>query len=199
MKKNINRAEKYFKQKSFSNIEIVLLVISIIAAYVMFFVRFGGPIALPVLLICTIGFGICRSKRVKDDELEEIIHKIIKDNQIEVSDNTIKSYDLRNTYVRRMKNGSWVSPKYYLTEITVFPSEVQLKSYAVNIVDSSVKTVSHCLTSSESMEISEEMVRTQYGNKRVDYIKIANCDFEIPIPQDDYRTSQLIEQITNKS
>ncbi|MBE6694148.1 MAG: hypothetical protein E7589_05240 [Ruminococcaceae bacterium] len=195
MKNNQNRAEKYFIQKNFLIIEIVLIILAITAAYVMFFVRFGGPIGLPVLLVCSIVFAIFRSRIVKDEEFEEIKNRILADNQIEISDSTITSYDLKEANLKRMKNGSVVSPNYYLTEITVLPSEVKVKSYYVNIIDASVKIISHSVTDSKSIDITEEIIRTKYGNKKSVYIRMDGSDVVIPIPYNDYRTAQLVEQI----
>ena len=56
-----NNAEKYFYQKDFSILEIILLIIAIVSLIVATFVQGGGPIGLLVLLVCIVAFFICYS------------------------------------------------------------------------------------------------------------------------------------------
>ena len=68
--KNNNSVEKYFYQKNFSLLEIILIIISVISLIVATFVRGGGPVGLPVLLACVVTFFIYRSFKVKDNEID---------------------------------------------------------------------------------------------------------------------------------
>ena len=104
--KNKNRVEQYFYQKDFSILEIVLLIIAIVSLIVATFIQGGGPIGLPILLICIVVFCICRSLKIKDTEIDQILKKIIQDNQIMYSDSTIVGYDLKNTVVKKRKDGN---------------------------------------------------------------------------------------------
>ena len=108
--KNKNKTVKYFNEKNFSIVKILLIILTVISAFVATFIRGGGPIGLPILLLCIIGFVICNSLKIKDSEVEQALKKIIQDNQIKCSDNTIIGYDFRNTTVKKRKDGKLISP-----------------------------------------------------------------------------------------
>ena len=92
--KGKNIVEKYFHQKDFSIAEIIVLILAVASAIVAIFIQGGGPIGLPALLVCICAFSIIHSKKIKDDEIEQIIKKIKEDNQIPDSDYTIEGYEL---------------------------------------------------------------------------------------------------------
>ena len=108
--KGKNIVEKYFHQKDFSIAEIIVLILAVASAIVAIFIQGGGPIGLPALLVCICAFSITHSKKIKDDEIEQIIKKIKEDNQIPDSDYTIEGYELKNTAVRKRKDGKLISP-----------------------------------------------------------------------------------------
>ena len=103
MKNTKNKAQQFFKQKDFSIVEMILLVLVILSAIIATFIQGGGPIGLPIFLICIIGFAICRSLKMKDEEIDDILKKIIAENQIDCSDHTIVGYNLKNTIVKKRK------------------------------------------------------------------------------------------------
>ena len=130
--KNKNSMEQYFHQKNFTVLDIILLIISVASLIIAIFVRGGGPIGLPILLVCVVIFFISRSFKIKDDEIEHTIKKLIQDNKVKYSENAIESYELKNTVVKKRKDGKFISPNYYITDI-VFSSEYT--TFNVYIID----------------------------------------------------------------
>lgn len=195
--KGKNIVEKYFHQKDFSIAEIIVLILAVASAIVAIFVGGGGPIGLPALLVCICAFSILHSKKIKDDEIEQIIKKIKEDNQIPDSDYTIEGYELKNTAVRKRKDGKLISPDYYITEIrTSIDGSMIFNVYAINLIDSSVKMTSHSVGGTDKVTVVEETVKTSKGPAKMSYLRIdENCI--VPVTLNDYKSSQLIESICN--
>ena len=161
--KNKNNLEKYFHQKDFSVLEIILLILSVVSAIVATFIQGGGPIGLPILLICIVAFCICRSQKIKDTEIDQILKKIMQDNQITYSDSTIVGYDLKATVVKKRKDGKLISPNYYITDIITTSDEDHVFNiYAIDIINSSVKMISHRVNGTEEVALREETVKNQH-------------------------------------
>ena len=195
--KGKNIVEKYFHQKDFSIAEIIVLILAVASAIVAIFIQGGGPIGLPALLVFICAFSIIHSKKIKDDEIEQIIKKIKEDNQIPDSDYTIAGYELKNTAVRKRKDGKLISPDYYITEIrTSIDGSMIFNVYAINLIDSSVKMTSHSFGGTDKVTVVEETVKTSKGPAKMSYLRIdESCT--IPVTLNDYKSSQLIESICN--
>ena len=108
-----NNAEKYFHQKDLSILEIILLMIAIISLIVATFIQDGGPVGFPILLICIVVFFIHHSFKIKDNEMEQILKKIIQDNKVKDSESTIKCYELKNTAVKKRRKIYFSKLFYY--------------------------------------------------------------------------------------
>ena len=197
--KSKNKAEQYFHQKDFSVLEIILLILSVVSAIVATFIQGGGPIGLPILLICIVAFCICRSLKIKDTEIDQILKKIMQDNQITYSDSTIVGYDLKATVVKKRKDGKLISPNYYITDIITTSDEDHVFNiYAIDIINSSVKMISHRVNGTEEVALIEETVKTNIGSAKMSYLKI-NSDCIIPVMLNDYKASQVVENICNRN
>ena len=195
--KSKNKAEQYFHQKNFSVLEIVLLILMVASAIILIFIQGGGPIGLPLLLICVVAFCICRSLKIKDAEIDQMLKKIMQDNQITYSDSTIVGYDLKNTVVKKRKDGKLISPNYYVTDIiTTSDGDHVFNIYAINIIDSSVKMTSHRVNSNEKVALTEETIKINIGSAKMSYLKI-NSNCIIPFMPNDYKSSQVVENLCN--
>lgn len=85
---------------------MIFLLLMIASAIVAIFVRNGGPIGLPVLLISVIVFCVCRFAKVKDAEIDQIRQKIIQDNQITVVSTNCQSFP-ESFPVAQFKKQGW--------------------------------------------------------------------------------------------
>ncbi len=195
--KNKNRVEQYFYQKDFSIMDIVLLILAAVSLVVATFVQGGGPMGLPILLICIVVFCICRSFRTKDNEIDQALKRIILDNKIEYSKSAMESYDLRNTVIKKRKDGKLISPNYYITDVISSSVDTLFKIYIIDLINSSVKMVSRSVNYNEKVTLCEERIKTDVGSVKVSYLKIDD-ECVIPVALNDYKTSQLVEKICEK-
>ena len=196
--KNENSAEKYFHQKSFSTVEIIFLSVAVVAGFVATFVWGGGPIGLPLMLIGIIGFATFRSLKVKDAEMERLLEKILKENQIEYTDNTLVGYDLNQMLLKKRKDGKVVSPVYYVTNITFTSLETVFHVHVIDLISASVEKTCLTVMEQKSVELAEENVKTPVGPRKMSYFRVEDCDVLIPITLTDYQSSQLVEKICNR-
>ncbi len=194
--KNENSVEKYFSQKDFSVIEVVLIIISIISFVVAAVVQGGGPIGLPVLLICLVAFCICRSFKIKDAEIEEILRKIMQDNKIECSENSIQCFDLKGAVIKKRKDGKFISPNYYITDISFFPKETIFNIYVIDLIKQSAEKRSDRVSLDKHIILTEETIKTSAGFAKTSYLEIDGG--VIPVVLNDYRASQLIQKVCDR-
>lgn len=195
--KNKNSVEQYFYQKDFSILEIILLIIAIVSLIVATFIQGGGPIGLSVLLVCVVAFIICRSLKIKDNEIEQALKKIIQDNKIQYSESAIECYELKNTVIKKRKDGKFISPNYYITDI-VFTSECTIFNiYIIDLIKQSVEMVSHSVNRNEMITLTEETIKTNAGAAKVSYLEIENGRV-IPVALNDYKSSQLLQKVCDR-
>ena len=192
-----NNAEKYFHQKDLSILEIILLMIAIISLIVATFIQGGGPVGFPILLICIVVFFIHHSFKIKDNEMEQILKKIIQDNKVKDSESTIKCYELKNTAVKKRKDGKFISPNYFITDITFSVEYTLFNIYIIDLIEQSVETVCYRVNCSEKITLTEETIKCNVGFVKMSYLKFENgC--AIPVALNDYKSSQLLQKICDR-
>ena len=195
--KNKNNAEKYFHQKDFSILEIILLIIAIVSVFVATFIQGGGPVGLPILLVCIVAYFILHSLKIKDNEVEQILKKLMQDNKVKYSESAIECYELKNTATKKRKDGKIISPKYFITDITFAPEYTLFNIYIINLIEQSVEKVSHRVNCNEKIALTEETIKTNAGFVKMSHLEIdKGC--VIPVPLNDYKSSQLLQRIYDR-
>jgi len=195
--KNKNNAEKYFHQKDFSILEIILLIIAIVSLIAAIFIQGGGPIGLPVFMVCVAIFFICYSLKIKDDEIEETLKKIMLDNEVKCSESIIECYELKNTVIKKRKDGKFISPNYYITDIIFSLEYTTFNVYIIDLIKQSVEKVSHRVNCNEKIALTEETIKTNAGFVKMSHLEIdKGC--VIPVALNDYKSSQLLQRIYDR-
>ncbi len=192
--KNRNSVERYFNQKEFSILEIVLIIIAFVSLMIATFVQGGGPIGLPASLICMIVFCIYRSFKIKDAEIDQTLKRIIQDNKIECSENSIQCFELKGTVTKKRKDGKLISPNYYITNIIFSSEETLFHIYIIDLIKQSVETVSHSIKCTEKITLIEERIKTNSGLAHETHLETDDA-FIIPVTLNEYRTSQLVQKV----
>ena len=195
--KNKNSAEKYFNQKDFSITEIVLIIISVVSLIVATVVQGGGPIGLPVLLVCIVVFCICRSFKIEDSEIEETLEKIIQENKIECSENSIQCYGLKSEVIKKRKDGKFISPNYYITDIAFLPEETVFNICVIDLIQHSTERLSYRVDLNKTIILTEETIKTRAGFAKVSWLEIEG-DGVIFVESNDYKASQLIQKVCDR-
>ena len=193
---NKNSVEQYFNQKDFSVIEIILLIAAVISVFVMIFVRGGIPMGLPIFAVCAVVLCVIRSFKVKDSEIDQLLDKIIQDNNIERAETVIECYDLKNTSVKKRKEGKVISPKYCITNIK-FSSDVTVFTvYNIDLINQTVEKTIHTVACNDKITLTEETVRTNVGSVAISYIDFDG--FTIPVTLKEYKTAELVQKVCDR-
>ena len=195
--KNKNNAEKYFHQKDFSILEIILLIIAIVSVFVATFIQGGGPVGLPILLVCIVAYFILHSLKIKDNEVEQILKKLMQDNEVKYSESAIECYELKNTVIKKRKDGKIISPKYFITDIIFSLEYTTFNIYIIDLIKQSVEKVSHRVNCNEKIALTEETIKTNAGFVKMSHLEIdKGC--VIPVALNDYKSSQLLQRIYDR-
>ncbi len=195
MKRETNVVKQYFDQKGFSAVEWVCVVLIAVSAIVATFVTGGGPIGLPLLLVGVIGFVICRGRMIKDDEIDKILARLIEENKIESTANTLRGYNLTHEIIKRRKDGKCISPEYYMTDLVFdIPGETVFHVHVIDMLSQSVKKNTYRVKEGSEISLIEKDISSMSGRKAA-YIKIGYCDALIPVSLSDYASAKLIEKI----
>lgn len=191
-----NKTEQYFNQKDFSVIEIILIIVAVISVFVMIFMRGGIPIGTPFLLASIVAFCIVRSFKIKDSEIDQLLDKIIQDNNIERSETVIECYDLKNTAVKKRKDGKTISPKYYITNIKLSSEDTVFTVYNIDLISETVEKSIHSIGVNDKIVLAEETVKTNVGTLATAYLEF--CDCVIPVTLKEYKTAELVRKICDR-
>ena len=191
-----NKTEQYFNQKDFSVIEIILIIVAVISVFVMIFMRGGIPIGTPFLLASIVAFCIVRSFKIKDSEIDQLLDKIIQDNNIERSETVIECYDLKNTAVKKRKDGKIISPKYYITNIKLSSEDTVFTVYNIDLISETVEKSIHSIGVNDKIVLAEETVKTNVGTLATAYLEF--CDCVIPVTLKEYKIAELVRKICDR-
>ena len=194
--KNKNKAEQYFYQKEFSLVETLALIVAGISLLVMTFVRGGIPMGTPFLLASVVIFCIFRSYKIKDCDIDQLLDQMIRENNIERSQNFIECFDLRNSLLKKRKEGKIVSSKYCITNIKISSEATTFTVYRLDLIERSVKEEVYTVASDEKIALVEEMLKTKVGSLDAPYIEF--CGVNIPVSLKEYDTAELVRKICDK-
>ena len=193
---NKNSAEQYFNQKDFSVIEIILLILAVISVFVMIFVRGGIPMGLPIFAVSAIVLCVLRSFKVKDADIDQMLAKIIQDNSVERAENVIECYDLKNTVVRKRKDGKIISSKYCITNIKFSSEATVFTVYNIDLINQTVEKTIHTVACNVKITLTGETLRTDVGSVSVSYIDFDS--FTIPVTLKEYKTAELVQKVCDR-
>ena len=191
-----NKTEQYFNQKDFSVIEIILIIVAVISVFMMIFMRGGIPIGTPFLLASIVAFCIVRSFKIKDSEIDQLLDKIIQDNNIERSETVIECYDLKNTAVKKRKDGKIISPKYYITNIKLSSEDTVFTVYNIDLISETVEKSIHSIGVNDKIVLAEETVKTNVGTLATACLEF--CDCVIPVTLKEYKIAELVRKICDR-
>ena len=194
--KNKNKVEQYFNQREFSLMKIILIIVSVISVFVMIFVRGGIPMGTPILLACIVAFGVIRSFKIKDSDIDQILDKMIQDNSVYRSEKVIECYDFKNALMKKRKDGKVVSSKYCITNIKLSSEATAFTVYRLDLINCSVEKEVYTVASNEKIVLIEEMIKNDSCSTEAPYIEFNGST--IPVTLKEYNTADLVQKICDK-
>lgn len=122
---------------------------------------------------------------------------MMQDNKVECSENAIECYELKTTIIKKRKDGKFISPNYYITNIIFSSEDTIFNIYIIDLIKQSVEMVSHSVKCNEKITLTEETIKTNAGFAKASYLEIES-DCVIPVALNDYKSSQLVLNICDR-
>lgn len=196
MKKSI--AQKYFEQKRWSVLEIIMVIVMIISAIVATFVWGGGPIGLP-LLVVSIGVLIfLKSTKIKDNEIDDELNKFLANN-LEVVDSkkTIKCFELNGNSVVKGKDGQMRSSVYVVSVFLFDTENTQITVYTFDLLSESVTQKTYTIFRDMKVYLRDKTISVLGANKHIQYLECGDISMSIPVNTNDIDTHNIVEKLCN--
>lgn len=192
----VNTVEKYFKQKNWSLVEIICVVIAVIFAIVATFIDGGGPIGLPLVGLSVIILIICRSTKISDTEIDALLNKLIDDN-IDTCESkyVIKAFDLRNCPGTKGKDGKIRSTNYVISCFLFECCETQIVVYRFNLLSNSMQKETYAIPKNEKISLIEESVQIGGIKRTIQYIECKTASLIVPVNSNEMDSFKIIEKL----
>ena len=196
MKKKLKNTEKYFLQKPFSVLDIILFVITAVSLFFAWFINGGGPVGLPVFIVSLFALILSRSARVKDSEIDAEIERIKKSSGLELGDRDhIATFDLKSAPIIKGKDGKFRTKQFVISIFENQSSATRITVYRLDLVDGVTTSEEYLLSPEDSLSLSEITIETRNGSKK--QIELCCDRFEAPIPitMSDVNSEEIIKKI----
>lgn len=188
--------EKYFSQKRFTAVEIILIVLCVMS-FAFALVRGGGPYGLTSGFIILLPLMFLLSNKIQDEEVDDAIARIVLENGIDLAKpNVFSLFDLRAEKMKKGRDGKFRSEKYVILELTPKAGgNLLVVCYYINVVKNEIVRKEYFIDAENSLELREELERDSFGIRHYNYIFSDLFPEGIPYPYNEYKSSELIKSV----
>ena len=193
MSKKQNTAEKYLTTKRTSVGDYIFMaLIGIGAVLFVFSWIYYGMIG---LLIGIIGLICTRAAKIKDEEFDEELRLVLRDNNIETtSDCKEEIFDLTRGPVTIAKDKKARSGFFVITEFFFKEGKCNIIKHDVDIVGKQVVTENYTIALPCATAIEETEVNTYIGKKKMAFLILGDEKIKIPVDTTSVDTDELIKK-----
>ena len=195
MKKSIG--EKYFSKNKLSVWEVILIFAAIVGLIVGTFIWGGGPIGLPIFAASIVGFFFCRSAKPKDSDIDELIKSLLEKEGIVTDGKTLISFDMKNPFVLRGRDGQVRTAKMVLVKIDLDENARRVTTHIIDLIKEAVETNEYELDEKTNVSLVEEAVYVFGSRKHINYISSDAFKEDISVPLDDVDAVKLVNALCN--
>lgn len=194
MKKSI--IEKYFKQKSWSLFEILMVIVMVIAAIVATFVWGGGPIGFPLLIASIFALAVSKSTKIKDKEFDAELNKLVTQNIEELDKKaSIKCFDLQIQPIVKGKDGKTRSKSYVISTFLWNDTLTQIMIYRFDLLSGSCQEEAHTVDQEDKFLLKEEVAFIDGVRKPIQYLECASISLRIPVNTNEIDACHIVERL----
>ncbi len=194
-------AKKYMRQKKLYVRDIVFGVLTgiggLLTALFLLFNLFIGFFGIPVLVAGGVGIVFSNSMKVKDDDYENELKRIMKDNNIEKDDMTLCEYIFgKSDDVCLGKDRRFRSAYFGVTKFAFKNNVCSIIQYEIDIFAEEVRSKEYSVPCGCKTEIIEVECQSKIGVVKNHFLRL-NDDLDIMIPVNTkvYDTDAMIEKI----
>lgn len=196
MKNNKNLALKYLTSKKGSASTIIFgAFLGAGGLLFLFSWIYFGVIG---LLIGAIGLVISSARQIKDDEFEEVLKIILRDNKVEFSSkNVLSVYDISRQPValakdKKPKGRYWSASEFFFHE-----EKCDIVLYDVDIVEAKVSEERYSVSLPATVEVEENDISIQSFRKKYACLVI-DGSIRIPIDSNSTDSDDVIKLLTRQ-
>lgn len=202
-KKEVNVAQRYFTQKKITVPEIIALT-ALGISLILFFIGkdevFNASIALvPASIIALV---VIKSNRVKDRDYDELLDKIISENDISPNaSGTFKGYNFKKGRRLLGKDNKLRGEIYCISRFSLGNESCDIEVSEINIPDSTIHNKTYTLPFGTDIEITEDNIETPKAVRKATYLSFSTETGTVDIPFDDrsYDSSIIIGKLTENN
>ena len=191
MSKKQNTAEKYLTTARSSLSDYIFA--ALIGIGVLMFIFWWAYYGMIAMLIGIIGLICTRASKIKDEEFDEELRLVIRDNNVETtSDCKLEIFDLCRGPVTFTKDKKARSGFFVITEFFFKEDKCDIIKHEVDIVGKSVTTENHTISLPSSTAIEEQEISTPFGKRKMAYLLVG--DAKIPVDTTSLDTDDIIKK-----
>lgn len=191
-----NLAQKYFEQKNWTVLELILLGVAIIAAGIITFAWHGIPIGTPILIVAVVALAFSKTQKVKDAEIDSMLNKMIA-NEIDsdVLKKSIQSFDLQSQLAKKGKDGKMRSSTYVVT-LAEFEKEIaKLTCWRFDLLQENFTKESYTVTIGSGVSLIETSVTVSGSQKEVAFLESDAFTSAIPVEINDIIVDKIVKKL----
>lgn len=191
-----NLAQKYFEQKNWTVLELILLGVAIIAAGIITFAWHGIPIGTPILIVAVVALAFSKTQKVKDAEIDSMLNKMIA-NEIDsdVLKKSIQSFDLQSQPAKKGKDGKMRS-SIYVVALTEFEKEIaKLTCWRFDLLQENFTKESYTVTIGSGVSLIETSVTVSGSQKEVAFLESDAFTSAIPVEINDIIVDKIVKKL----
>ncbi|MBE6566962.1 MAG: hypothetical protein E7659_07675 [Ruminococcaceae bacterium] len=191
-----NLAQKYFEQKNWTVLELILLGVAIIAAGIITFAWHGIPIGTPILIVAVVALAFSKTQKVKDAEIDSMLNKMIA-NEIDsdVLKKSIQSFDLQSQPAKKGKDGKMRSSTYVVT-LTEFEKEIaKLTCWRFDLLQENFTKESYTVTIGSGVSLIETSVTVSGSQKEIAFLESDAFTSAIPVEINDIIVNKIVKKL----
>ena len=193
MSKKQSTAEKYLTTKRTSVSDYIFMAFIGIGVFMfIFWWAYYGMIA---MLVGIIGLICTRAAKIKDEEFDEELRLVLRDNNIETtSDLKEELFDITRGPVTITKEKKPRSGYFVITEFFFKEGKCNIIKHDVDIVGKQVATENHTISLPCATAIEETEVNTYIGKKKMAFLILGDEKIRIPVDTTSVDTDDLIKK-----
>ncbi|MBR6682456.1 MAG: hypothetical protein IKL40_05685 [Clostridia bacterium] len=194
-------AKKYMRQKKLYTRDIVFGALTgvggLLAVLFLLFNMFIGFWGIPLLIVGGIGMVVSNSMKVKDDDYENELKRIMKENNVEKDDMTLCEYIFgKSDDVSLGKDRKLRSAYYGVTKFAFKNNVCSIIQYEIDIFAEEVRAKEYSVPCGCKTEIVEVDCPSKIGVVKNYFLRLDdNLDIMIPVNMKIYDTDAMIEKI----
>jgi hypothetical protein len=194
MKKGL--AQKYFEQKNWTVLELILLGVAIIAAGIITFAWHGIPIGTPFFVVAVFALLLLKTQKIKDSEIDFMLNKWVAENiENEVLKKCIQGFNLQAHPIKKGKDNKMRSSIYTVTLVEFAKENASLTCWKFDLIKEDLIKENHTVVIGTDISLIEKSITVLGTNKEISFLKSDIFSSDIPVDINDITVDNIVKRL----